>query len=378
MSQSSAILIYGDTERCADALYFGRVGVPDAFVALHARGKKYAIVSALEFTRVKRDSDFDVVLPLEHYMTLARKTWPNKPVGAAEVIVLLCRELNQRHIVVGSEFPAGLYSKLCQRGLKPTIAEGHLFPSRETKSPKEAEQLRLGNACSAAGIAAAQEALRQSKIKGRKIIYQGKELTSERLRMVVEKACLENGGVSINTIVAGGDQACDPHHRGSGPIRPNELIIVDVFPRLTASGYYGDMTRTFLKGKASDQQHKLVMAVKEAQKNAIATVKAGVAGKVVHQAVLDVFEKHKFETTTDKHGSKGFFHGTGHGLGLEVHESPRMNKIAELPLKLGTVVTVEPGLYYPGIGGCRFEDVVQVTHSKPRMLSKAPYNWEIK
>ena len=378
MSQSSAILIYGDTERCADALYFGRVGVPDAFVAMQARGKKYAVVSALEFTRVKRDPDFDVVLPLEHYMTLARKTWPNKPVGAAEVIILLCRELNQRHIVVGSDFPAGLYNKLCQRGLKPTIAEGHLFPSRETKSPKEAEQLRLGNACSAAGIAAAHEALRQSKIKGRKIVYQGKELTSERLRMVVEKACLENGGVSINTIVAGGDQACDPHHRGSGPIRPNELIIVDVFPRLSASGYYGDMTRTFLKGKASDQQHKIVIAVKEAQKKAIDTVKAGIPGKVVHQAVLDVFEKHKFETTTDKNGSKGFFHGTGHGLGLEVHEAPRMNKIAELPLKLGTVVTVEPGLYYPGIGGCRFEDVVQVTNGKPRMLSKAPYQWEIK
>jgi len=378
MSQKAAVLIYADTERSADALYFGRVGVPDAFVAFEARGKKYAIVSALEFSRVKRDSGFDIVLPLEEYQALARKTWPGKPIGAAEIIVLLARELNQHHIVVGADFPAGLYSKLCARGLKPTIAEGHLFPSREIKTKEEAECLRLGNACSAAGIAAAHNALSQSKIKGRKLIYQGSELTSERLRMVVEKTCLEHGGVSLNTIVAGGDQACDPHHRGSGPLRPNELIIVDVFPRLSASGYYGDMTRTFLKGKASDAQKKIAIAVLEAQKAAIAKVKAGTAGKEVHQAVLDTFKKHHFETTTDAHGSKGFFHGTGHGLGLEVHEAPRMNKTADMPLKLGTVVTVEPGLYYPGIGGCRFEDVVQVTASKPRMLSEAPYTWEIK
>jgi len=378
MSQRVAVLMYADTEHSADALYFGRVSVPDAFVAFEARGKKYAIVSALEFTRVKRDSEFDVVLPLEQYHALARKTWPGKPIGPAEIIVLLARELNQHHILVGADFPAGLYSKLCARGLKPTIAEGHLFPSREIKTKQEAELLRLGNACSAAGIAAARDVLRLSKIKARKLIYQGSELTSERLRMVIEKTCLDHGGVSLNTIVAGGDQACDPHHRGTGPLRPNELIIIDVFPRLSANGYYGDMTRTFLKGVASDAQRNLAHAVLEAQKAALAKVKAGTPGKDVHQAVVDVFEKNHFETTTDAHGSRGFFHGTGHGLGLEVHEAPRINKTAEAPLKLGTVVTVEPGLYYPGLGGCRFEDVVQVTAGKPRMLSEAPYTWEIK
>jgi Xaa-Pro aminopeptidase len=138
------------------------------------------------------------------------------------------------------------------------------------------------------------------------------------------------------------------------------------------------MTRTFLKGVASDAQRNLAHAVLEAQKAALAKVKAGTPGKDVHQAVVDVFEKNHFETTTDAHGSRGFFHGTGHGLGLEVHEAPRINKTAEAPLKLGTVVTVEPGLYYPGLGGCRFEDVVQVTAGKPRMLSEAPYTWEIK
>jgi Xaa-Pro aminopeptidase len=371
-------LLYADTERSADALYFGRVSVPDPFVCFAAHGKKYAVVSALEFGRVKRDSAFDRVLPLELYLAKAREVWPQRKPGAAEVIFLLAQELKQKKFTIPEDFPAGVYEKLFELGLDLIVAPGPLFPQREIKTPAEIAALREGNRCSALGIAAAERMLRASKIKGRTLIYNGKILTSERLKFAIESACLEAGAVSANTIAAGGDQACDPHERGSGPIRPNDLIIVDVFPRVSATGYHGDMTRTFLRGTASDAQRALVAAVRAAQLAAIKKIRAGVTGRAVHEAVVATFTTRGYQTKHTSKGSSGFFHGTGHGLGLAVHEAPGLSTRFDSELRRGHVVTVEPGLYYPGLGACRIEDVVQVTATGSTLISKAPYAWELR
>ena len=370
-------LLYADTERSPDALYFGRVGVPDPFVAFGLRGKKYAVVSALEFGRVKRTSDFDVVLPLETYLKRARELWPQRKPAAAEVIFLLAKDFQQTRFTVPEDFPAGIYEKLFELGLDLEVADGALFPAREIKTPAEAAAIRAGNRLSAVGFATAERILRASKIRGRALAHRGKVVTSELLKFAIEVAILEAGGVSSNTIVAGGDQACDPHERGSGPLRAHELIIIDVFPRVTATGYYGDMTRTFLRGRASDAQRALVAAVRAAQRGAIRMIRAGVNGRAVHQQCVDTFTARGFETKHSALGSVGFFHGTGHGLGLAVHEPPRMSPTIDYRLKRNSVVTVEPGLYYPGLGGCRIEDVVQVTAGKPNMLSTYHYNWEL-
>ena len=370
-------LLYAATEYSSDALYFGRVGVPDAFVAFGLRGKKYAVVSALEFGRVKRASDFDVVLPLEAYTKRARELWPQRKPGAAEVIYLLAKDFKQHRFTVPDDFPAGVYDQLFELGLDLEIADGALFPERELKTPVEAAAIREGNRLSALGFAAVEKILCASKIAGRSLRYRGQLVTSELLKFAIEVAILEAGGVSSNTIVAGGDQACDPHERGSGPIRAHELLIVDIFPRVTKTGYYGDMTRTFLRGRASEAQRALVAAVREAQLAALRTISAGVNGRTVHAKCVEVFTDRGFETKTTAKGSVGFFHGTGHGLGLAVHEPPRMNAVVDYPLKKDSVVTVEPGLYYPGLGGCRIEDVVQVTAGKPKMLSSHPYKWEL-
>ena len=369
-------LLFADTERSPDALYFGQVDVPDAFVAFEARGRKVAVVSALEFGRVKKTSDFDDVLPLERYLEQARAVWPERKPGPAEVIFLAAKDHKQTTFTVPDDFPSGVYRKLLELGLNLNVAEGPLFPARELKTPAEAAAIREGNRCSALGFAAVEQILRASKISGRKLLYQGKALTSERLKFAIETACLEAGAVSLNTIVAGGDQACDPHERGSGPLRPDELLIVDIFPRVTRTGFHGDMTRTFLRGKASDAQRALVAAVRAAQLAALKTIRAGVNGRDVHRKVVDVFQARGFETKHSPKRSVGFFHGTGHGLGLAVHEPPRMNGSVDYPLKKNSVVTVEPGLYYPGLGGCRIEDVVQVTAAEPKMLSSYHYRWE--
>lgn len=371
-------LLYADTERSSDALYFGGVGVPDPFVAFGVRGKKYAVVSALEFGRVRKTSDFDVVLPLDAQLKEARVRWPQQRVGPAEVIAILARKFRQTRFTVGDDFPAGVYQRLKDLGLKLEFAEGPLFPEREIKTAREAAAIREGNRCSALGFAAAERILRASRRRGRSLVHRGRIVTSEMLKFAIEVACLEAGAVSANTIVAGGDQACDPHERGSGPIRPDELVIIDIFPRVTATGFYGDMTRTFLRGRASDAQRKLVEAVRTAQQAALRGIRAGVNGRDVHRRVVDVFTDRGFETRHSSKGSVGFFHGTGHGLGLAIHELPRLSGSIDYVLPKDSVVTVEPGLYYPGLGGCRIEDVVQVRTGAPRFLSSYPYEWELR
>ncbi len=375
--RSAPPLLYADTERSADALYFGRIGVPDPFLAFAIRGRRYAVVSALEFSRVRRDSAFDVVVPLEASLQEARRKWPRRSAGVAELMALLARRHGQARFTIPEDFPAGLCERLRRLGLNLTVADGPLFPQRTIKTAAEAAAIREGNRCSACGIAAAERVLRASRIAGRRLVYRGATLTSERLKFAIETACLEAGATSVNTIAAGGDQACDPHERGSGPLRPHELIVVDVFPRVQATGYYGDMTRTFLRGRANEAQRALVAAVRAAQRAALRAVRAGVEGSAVHAAVTGVFARRGYETKRTARRSVGFFHGTGHGLGLEVHEAPRLGAAAHAALPRGAVVTVEPGLYYPGLGGCRIEDVVQVTSASPRMLSRFHYRWEL-
>ena len=371
-------LLYADTATSADQLYFSRVGVHDPFIAFGVGKKRLTVQSALEFGRIKKARTFDAVLPLEAWRARAEARHPRRKAGPAEIIAELARAYRVRGFRVPDDFPVALFLRLRALGVRVEPATGPMFPEREIKTDAEAAAIREGNRLSAVGFAAAEAILRAARPKGRYLRHAGRPLTSERLRFAIESAILAEGGVSLDTIVAGGDQACDPHNRGSGPLRANDLIILDIFPRVTETGYYGDMTRTFLRGRASDAQRKLVAAVRAAQLAALKVIRTGVDGRAVHQRVCDTFLAAGFKTRATRNGSVGFFHGTGHGLGLAIHEMPRLSPTVSMALKKGAVVTVEPGLYYPGLGGCRIEDVVQVTDHAPKFLSKYHYEWELR
>jgi Xaa-Pro aminopeptidase len=379
-SKSSTIrLLYAASESSADLLYLSGVFVPDPFLVIIAQKKSYAVVSQLEFGRVAKQSKFDEVMLLE---TIRQKAADNlqislAEVGPGEVMVYFAQRFAVKKIEVPADFPALYYARLFEAGYRIEVVEGAFFPKRGKKTDAEARAIRQGNAASAAGIRAAEAVLRAARIDGNRILHEGKTLTSERLRSIIDQACLEKGATASHTIVAGGRQACDPHEGGHGALRPHELIIIDVFPRVQKTGYHGDMTRTFLKGKASPAQRALVKAVRNAQAAAMAQVKAGIKGDAVHAAAKKVFDKAGFVTERRKGGFVGFIHSTGHGLGLEVHEAPRVSKGAP-KLKAGQVITVEPGLYYPEIGGCRIEDVVRVTKDGCEKLSSLHYRWEIR
>jgi Xaa-Pro aminopeptidase len=245
------------------------------------------------------------------------------------------------------------------------------------KTAAEVESLRKGNRASAAGLRVVAKTLADSKIRNGLVIHEGRTLTSERLHELISMATLAEGAVALDTIAASGDQGCDCHNAGSGPIRAGELIVVDIFPRRVEDGYWGDMTRTFLKGTASDAQRRMVRTVKRAHELGISVIKPGVTGGKVQEAVEAFFAKEGYKTIKNSREPEGFFHAIGHGIGLEVHEGPSVRPGSKEKLKKGMVVTMEPGLYYRGLGGCRIEDVVHVIPGGNEKISSAPYKWEI-
>jgi Xaa-Pro aminopeptidase len=174
-------------------------------------------------------------------------------------------------------------------------------------------------------------------------------------------------------------QAGDPHAIGSGPLHAHEAIVMDIYPQHTRTRYFADMTRTVSKGKPSDEIVRMYEVVKDAQDVGIAALRPGITGKEVHELVENVIYDAGYETLRQGHKRRlddpivrGFIHGTGHGVGLAIHEAPSVGRSGHAPLAVGDVVTVEPGIYDPDIGGVRLEDMLLITDSGSRNLTRAP------
>lgn len=360
---NSEKLIYASSESSPDMLYFAKMNLPDAIFAFTHKGKKCAIASPLEMGRIKKESNFDEVYA------------PKSP-DEAKSAMQIFSTLGIKKVEVAKDFPSGMFLQLYGLGLDISVAEGEFFPQRAIKSEFETKEISIANNAASKAFERVAQILRESKIVDGILHYNSRELTSEFLRFEIEKTCFLNGAIASHTIASSGTSACDPHCEGYGKIAANSLIVCDIFPHLKSSGYFGDMTRTFLKGKPSDAQIKLVQTVKNAQNLALKKIAANVAANSVHNAVCDYFESLNYHTEIKNGAWVGFFHSTGHGLGLEVHESPRLGRAKNL-LKAGEVVTVEPGLYYPEIGACRIEDNVVVQKDSCKMLSNFNYDWII-
>ena len=370
----------------ADLRWFSGFHASDPFPAFSAQGRKIGLLPLLEVGRAKDESDFDEVLNLTEIITDLRRT--NPVAGIADAIVFAALQRGVKKFRVPGDFPVALFLRLQELGLE-LVAAGSmrdersapaLFPQRWVKTKSELDGIRAGNRAASAGFTAVEKALAESKPdrKGR-LIWKGKVLTSEILQEEVQVATLRAGAIcDTGLICAPGDQAVDCHCKGSGPIFANQLLVLDIFPRDLASWNYGDMTRTYLKGKASPAQRKMVEAVKTAHGRIIKAIRAGVTGAAIHQIPVDYFKSLGYVTGPNQDGVYvGFFHGSGHGLGYDIHEEPYLSPRNPHPLVVGNAITVEPGLYYPGIGGCRFEDCVVITKDGCELLSKHPYRWEI-
>jgi Xaa-Pro aminopeptidase len=369
-----ARLIVAPSDTDADMLYATRIFIGDPFIFLQQKGKRILVLSDLEIDRAKKNAkadEFVMFNQLEREVQgKAKKAPPYE-----KVLAHFLTKRGVKRALVPANFPLGFANEIKRNGIALETSNGLFWPAREKKTAEEIRLLERALRMTETGMKRGMEILKASKPgTGKKLKWSGKELTSEILRAEIDSAILRAGGVPTNTIVAGGDQACDPHERGFGPLRADSLIILDIFPRDGKTGYWGDMTRTVVRGRASEQQRKLWEAVKAGQTLALKRIKAGVDGMSIHQAITELFERRGFPTEVRNGRRVGFFHGTGHGLGLEIHEYPRLQKVV---LKAGQCLTVEPGLYYPGIGGARIEDVVIVEKTGCRILSRFPKQLEI-
>ena len=356
--------------------------MPDAFVLLVQDGRKTILLSDLEVDRGRREAAVDEVVSLSAFAAEHKKALGRK-VSFARIIAHFLKTRGLRRAVVPPGFPLGLALALKREGVgvaPPT--KGEFFPQRLRKTPAELGHLRRALAITAAGLARGLEVLAAAQAPGGRkaapgaaLRWGGAPLTSERLRAEIDTAVVRLGGAPKDTIVAGGEQGCDPHERGSGPLRAGELIVIDIFPRDTRTGYFGDMTRTVVKGRASDAQRRLWETVRTGQRRAMAGTRAGADGVALHEGIKRFFRDQGYPTEVRDGRHVGFFHGTGHGLGLELHEPPRFNHTRSF--ETGTVLTVEPGLYFPGLGGVRIEDVVAVTDKGCDLLSDFEQRLEV-
>lgn len=360
-------LIYASSEHSADAFYFSKILIPDAFVAFSFKGKRLGVLSMLEIARARKQSAFDEVLSWETVSAQVKQAGGTG--GLAEGVAFLQKQYGIEGFRVPAEFPASLYVALTRLGVTLEVETGAFFKNRLIKTPQELEFLIEANRAAGAGISAVKKWIDEASVApdGR-LMHAGAPLTSERLQALIAKKCLDYGATAPNSIVAGGDQACDPHERGHGPLYAQTFIIIDVFPRMQRTGYYGDMTRTVFKGVPNEAQRRLYNSVLRAQQEAIAKIKAGAVPQVLQAFVEEAFEADGYLTTSND-VPQGFIHSLGHGLGLDLHELPSLSRRTTEPLEAGNVVTVEPGLYYPGLGGVRIEDVVCVTADGVQLLS---------
>jgi Xaa-Pro aminopeptidase len=370
MKKPEHLLMVADSERDADMLYAVGLFVPDPFIFLRSRGRSCLVMSDLEIDRARKQAPHCRVLSLSRYQQGLRIAGVKQP-GMADFVAALLRERDIRRVVVPQAFPCGLAAELQRRRIRVVPRPGTFFSEREHKSAVEVKKISAALLMAEIGMAEGVEVLRRAKIgKGRRLIHHDVPLTSEKLRAVIDTAILQAGGLASHTIVAGGGQACEPHEAGYGPLRAHEPIILDIFPRSQTTGYFGDITRTVVRGRASEAIRKLYDTVFQGQKLAFQQMRPGVPTRQVHRAVQEFFDRAGYRTGRRHGRMQGFFHGTGHGLGLEIHESPRVGSTSSGKLEPGHVVTVEPGLYYPDLGGVRLEDVALVTKTRPRNLTR--------
>jgi Xaa-Pro aminopeptidase len=369
------LMMYAASEYDSNLYYAVKFVVPDPFPFFQIKGKKIILMSDLELGRSKRQAKVDEVLSYSDIQVKVQKAGVPKP-GVADVSAHFLKAKGVKKIQVPYNFNLGLADALRKRGIEVESKQDPFFEERVYKSDEEVRMITRSLRHTEAAIHKAEDLLKRSKVVGKKVQYRGQTVTSELLKRVINVAMMENNCIGSHTIVASGDQGTDPHNEGSGPVWAHQSLVVDVFPRSGDTFYYADITRTFVKGKASPALKAQYEAVKAAQEKGIAMVAPDVNGRDVHRAIQREMEGRGYRTERRNGTMVGFFHGTGHGLGLDVHEAPRVNA-SDHVLKKGEVVTVEPGLYYPGVGAVRIEDLLVVTPAGHRNLTVYPKRLEI-
>jgi Xaa-Pro aminopeptidase len=370
------VLIYADSMFDAAMRHEVPVPVPDPFLYIEKDGERHAVVTSFESSRIEpvgikphpmEEFDYDELLAqgLPRYEVLM------------QTIERAVVKLGVTEAKVPTTFPVGLADRLRAKGVELTPDREFFAERRRVKSDVGLAGIRRAQKGTETAMGAAAEMLRNAEASNGTLMLDGEPLTSERIKARITEVFNEHNLVSDEMIVAIGGQAASGHDMGSGPVAPGQAVVIDLFPRDRETGYYADMTRTFVVGEVPEELAEYHRLVYDALQKSLAEVKAGVDGREIFKVVCDVFHEAGHPTQLSKQPgevlSNGFFHGLGHGVGLEVHEPPSLSRDPS-HLVAGDVITLEPGLYREGWGGVRLEDLVLVTEDGGENLTQYPYD----
>jgi Xaa-Pro aminopeptidase len=370
------VLIHADTIRSPELRHEVPVAVPDPFLYLEQNGSKLAMVGSFEVDRL-REVGVDAQ-PYEAFGwdELIAKGMPREEVDL-ELALRAVKEWGVSTAAVPSTFPLELADRLRANGTELTVDRDLFLQRRRVKTQAELAGIRRAQKGADDAMGAARDLLGRAEPQNGSVVVDGEALTSERIKLEILRVFGEHGLSADEFIVSHGPQSAVGHDMGSGEIKPDEPIVIDIWPRDRESMCFADMTRTFVVGTPSDELREYHRLVYDALQRSLESTRAGVEGRAVFTEVCELFQEAGYPTQLSKQQGQvldsGFYHGLGHGVGLEVHEQPWLGR-APGTLVAGDVVTLEPGLYRHGYGGCRLEDLALVTEDGCENLTNFPYD----
>ena len=378
----SDVLIIGDTMRSPDLRHEVPIAIPDPILYAEVGGKRSVVVGSFETSRVvDLGTDLQVLAFEDVGMDALLKRGLDTYEVRRELWLTAVRQFGLEEAVTPTTFPLEFADHLRAKGIKLEADQRFFDERRRVKNRFELDGIRRACRAVEAGARVGVDLLRRADRRNGSLVLEGEPLTCERIKLEVERAFGDHGAAADEFVVSHGAQTAVGHEGGSGPIASDDMVLFDLFPRDRESACFSDFTRTFSVGAASDELKEYHRLAKQALELAVGAVRPGVKGSDIHRQVCDFFHEHGHKTQLHKDEGEvlkdGYFHATGHGVGLEIHEQPGLGRIESEPLVPGDVIAVEPGLYRHGYGGVRLEDLLLVTADGCEVLTDFPYDLEL-
>ena len=362
------LLIYGSPELSADLFHAIPVGVIDPFLYVEDGDRRAATVSLLDAEKV-RPLGIEILDPYALGRDELLRRGCTEHEIEVEIALRACRSMGIEAAAVPPTFPLGVADHLRAGGVEVAVDAGAFAERRRAKTPAQLEGIRRAQRAADAAMGVAAELIRELRPR----------LTAEEVRFAMQAACEEHGcKLSDDVSVAHGAQGAEGHEPGHGAISAGEPVVVDIWPRDRSSRCWADMTRTFVAGgrEPDDEIGRYWRLTRASLERVYPMIRAGGDCRAIFAASCEPFQEAGLPTQLTKEPgtilNEGYFHALGHGVGLEVHEAPTLGRLQDA-LVAGDVITLEPGCYRRGYGGCRLEDLVVVTDDGCETLTDFPY-----
>ena len=374
------VLIYGDTIRDPELRHEVPLVLGDPFLYAEKDGRRHLLITDFEWPRIEEAGvDAELISPfalgIDDLLDADKKYWEI----ALEMALRGVQHIGLTSATVPHTFPIHLANYLRENGVELTPDREFFDARRRVKNETELAGIRRAQRAAEAGMDAARDLFRRAEQSNGSLVVDGEPLTSERVKLAIQDAFTKHGCTAEEFIVSHGAQSAIGHDMGSGKIAAGEPIVIDLWPKDAETACFADMTRTFCIGEIPDELRAYHALVKESLDRSLEAVRAGARGTEVFAVSCEPFHREGHKTLLNKEPGEvvhdGYFHSLGHGVGLEVHEQPGLARAGEV-LVHGDVVTLEPGLYRRGWGGCRLEDIVLVTENGAENLTQYPYDLE--